>query len=180
MSYPYDSSVSLPDPTPERASLAPSARGQVRGDDAAPMPASAAWRPGCAVGNRQFADLGELDLEAGGTLPGVRMAYESWGTLAPDGSNAVLVLHALTGDSHVHGDAGRGHKSAGWWNEVVGPGKAIDTDEYFVLAPNVLGGCQGTTGPASPAADIRASVPRRRVSGRSRRSDPSPWRPAPS
>ena len=153
VSYPYDSSVSLPDPTPERASLAPSARGQVRGDDAAPMPASAAWRPGYAVGNRQFADLGELDLEAGGTLPGVRMAYESWGTLNAARDNAVLVLHALTGDSHVVGEAGNGHLTPGWWPAMVGPGRPIDTNRYYVVAPNVLGGCQGTTGPASADPD---------------------------
>jgi homoserine O-acetyltransferase len=78
------------------------------------------------------------------------MAYETWGTLDADGSNAVLVLHALTGDSHVTGDAGPGHPTAGWWSQMVGPGRPIDTDRYFVVAPNVLGGCQGTTGPASP------------------------------
>ncbi len=121
--------------------------------DPATLPATGAWVEGDHPGRRTFVRLGSVELDDGTALPDVTMAYESWGTLAPDGSNAVLVLHALTGDSHVHGDAGRGHKSAGWWNEVVGPGKAIDTDEYFVLAPNVLGGCQGTTGPASPAAD---------------------------
>jgi homoserine O-acetyltransferase len=63
------------------------------------------------------------------------------------------VLHALTGDSHVIGPAGPGHPSAGWWPGVVGPGLAIDTDRYFVVAPNVLGGCQGSTGPASLAPD---------------------------
>ncbi|MEK8227617.1 homoserine O-acetyltransferase [Oerskovia sp. M15] len=83
----------------------------------------------------------------------MRVAYETWGTLAPDGSNAVLVLHALTGDSHVVGPTGPGHLSAGWWEAMVGPGAPIDTDRYFVVAPNVLGGCQGTTGPASDAPD---------------------------
>ena len=65
----------------------------------------------------------------------------------------VLVLHALTGDSHVIGSAGPAHPSAGWWPGVVGPGLAIDTDRYFVVAPNVIGGCQGSTGPASLAPD---------------------------
>ncbi|ROS78836.1 homoserine O-acetyltransferase [Cellulomonas sp. PhB143] len=83
----------------------------------------------------------------------MRVAYETWGALAPDGSNAVLVLHALTGDSHVTGPAGDGHRTAGWWEAMVGPGRPIDTDRYFVVAPNVLGGCQGTTGPASSAPD---------------------------
>src|SRR5699024_9713937 len=96
-----------------------------------------------------------LFLEAGGQLPAVTMAYETWGTLNADASNAVLILHALTGDSHVIGEAGDGHLSAGWWEELVGPGKAIDTNKYFVVAPNVLGGCHGTTGPATPSPNGR-------------------------
>lgn len=120
-----------------------------------PVPASAAWRDGDAVGRRQFADLGPFALESGGRLPAVRLAYETWGTLAEDGSNAVLVLHALTGDSHVTGEAGPGHPTAGWWQSMVGPGAPIDTDRYFVVAPNVLGGCQGSTGPASTGPDGR-------------------------
>ncbi|MFE6910795.1 homoserine O-acetyltransferase MetX [Streptomyces erythrochromogenes] len=88
-------------------------------------------------------------LEAGGVLPRVRLAFETWGRLAPDRSNAVLVLHALTGDSHVAGAAGPGHPTAGWWDALVGPGRALDTERWFVVAPNVLGGCQGSTGPAS-------------------------------
>lgn len=121
----------------------------------APVPASAAWREGDPVGNRRFLDIGPLDLEAGGALPQVTMAYETWGTLSPTGDNAVLVLHALTGDSHVTGPAGPGHPTAGWWDSLVGPGRPIDTDHWFVVAPNVLGGCQGTTGPASTAPDGR-------------------------
>ena len=119
------------------------------------MPASGAWREGDPVGDRHFADLGPLDLEAGGHLPAVRLAYETWGTLSPGGDNAVLVLHALTGDSHLAGAAGPGHASAGWWDTLVGPGRPIDTDRWFVVAPNVLGGCQGSTGPASTAPDGR-------------------------
>jgi len=121
----------------------------------APVPASAAWRDGDDVGHRQFVDVGPVELEAGGRLPAVRLAYETWGTLSPTGDNAVLVLHALTGDSHVTGDAGPGHPTAGWWPSLVGPGAPIDTDRYFVVVPNALGGCQGSTGPASIAPDGR-------------------------
>ncbi len=100
-----------------------------------------------------FAHLGPLHLEAGGKLPSVTLAYETWGRLNTAGDNAVLVLHALTGDSHVTGEVEPGHATAGWWSELVGPGKPIDTDRYFVVAPNVLGGCQGSTGPSSAAPD---------------------------
>ena len=65
----------------------------------------------------------------------------------------MLVLHALTGDSHVAGPVGPGHLSPGWWPGIIGPGAPIDTDRFFVVCPNVLGGCQGTTGPASVAPD---------------------------
>ena len=120
-----------------------------------PVPASAAWREGDPAGSRQFHDIGPLDLEAGGRLPQVTVAYETWGTLSPSGDNAVLVLHALSGDSHVTGPAGPGHPTAGWWDTLVGPGLPIDTERWFVVAPNVVGGCQGSTGPASTAPDGR-------------------------
>lgn len=84
------------------------------------------------------------------------MAYESWGRLNNDGTNAVLVEHALTGDSHVVGEAGPEHPTAGWWEGLIGPDAPLDTDELFVVATNVLGGCRGTTGPSSPAPDGRA------------------------
>ncbi len=116
-------------------------------------PATGAWRIGDPVGDRRFARIGRLPLESGASLPDVVIAYETWGELSPARDNAVLVLHALTGDSHVLGPAGPGHPSAGWWPGVVGPGRAIDTDRWFVVAPNVLGGCQGSTGPASLAPD---------------------------
>ncbi len=103
------------------------------------------------MGNRQFVELGPLPLEAGGQLPEVTLAYETWGELSPAGDNAILVLHALTGDSHVVGEAGAGHASAGWWADQIGPGRPLDTNRYFVVAPNVLGGCQGSTGPSSNA-----------------------------
>ncbi|OEV09478.1 homoserine O-acetyltransferase [Streptomyces nanshensis] len=94
-------------------------------------------------------------MESGRTLPGARLAYETWGRLAPDGSNAVLVLHALTGDSHAAGPAGPGHPTPGWWDGLIGPGRALDTGRWFVVAPNVLGGCQGSTGPASTVPNGR-------------------------
>lgn len=120
-----------------------------------PVPASAAWREGDPVGKRQFLDLGPFDLEAGGHLPAVRLAFETWGTLNEARDNAVLIEHALTGDSHVYGPAEPGHLTAGWWETLVGPGAPIDTDRYFVVCANVLGGCQGSTGPASTAPDGR-------------------------
>lgn len=88
-----------------------------------------------------------LRLELGGTLPGVTVVYETYGRLTPDRDNAVLICHALSGDSHVarHDE----QDSPGWWDLVVGPGKTIDTERYFVICCNVLGGCRGTTGPNS-------------------------------
>ncbi|WP_432847359.1 homoserine O-acetyltransferase MetX [Amycolatopsis sp. CA-161197] len=121
-----------------------------------PLPVTGAWRAGDPPGRRQwFTGPGALSLEAGGSLPSYTLAYETWGTLNSDGSNAVLVEHALTGDSHIAGPAEPGHPSAGWWDGLVGPGKALDTDSLFVVAPNVLGGCQGSTGPSSPDPDGR-------------------------
>ena len=116
-------------------------------------PVTGAWRESDPPGDRLFVPIGRLDLERGGSLPFARLAYETWGTLSPSGDNAVLVLHALTGDSHVVGPAKPGHGTSGWWNGIVGPGKPIDTDRWFVVAPNLLGGCQGSTGPASLAPD---------------------------
>ena len=117
------------------------------------IPASGGWRVGDHPGDRRFAELGSFDLELGGHLPHVRVAYETWGQLNADASNAVLVLHALTGDSHVVGPAGRGHVTAGWWDGLIGPGAPIDSGNWFVVAPNVLGGCQGSTGPSSLRPD---------------------------
>jgi homoserine O-acetyltransferase/O-succinyltransferase len=116
-------------------------------------PASGAWREGDPVADRRFAGIGTVVSEAGVRLPGVRIAYETWGELDEDRGNAVLVLHALTGDPHLVGPAGPGQPTAGWWEGVVGPGLALDTDRWFVVAPNILGGCAGTTGPASLAPD---------------------------
>jgi homoserine O-acetyltransferase len=121
-----------------------------------PPPATGAWREGFPVGERRFLDVGDVEVVAGMTLPAVRVAYQTWGRLNEERTNAVYVCHALTGDSHVTGDAGPGHLTAGWWAGLVGPGAPVDTDRWFVVCANVLGGCQGTTGPASLAPDGRA------------------------
>ncbi|WP_098470454.1 homoserine O-acetyltransferase MetX [Serinibacter salmoneus] len=146
--------MATPWQSPERrARIAPSALGQVRAAAGEPPPVTGAWREGDPVGHRRFHEVGDLELEAGGSLPGARLAYETWGTLNAAADNAILLLHGLTGDSHVLGAAGDGHLTPGWWEALVGPGRAIDTNRYFVVAPNVLGGCQGSTGPASIAPD---------------------------
>jgi len=112
------------------------------------------WVEGDPAGDRRFLDLpGPFRPERGGLIPAVRVAYETWGTLDGDGGNAVLVEHALTGDSHVVGPPGPGHPTGGWWDGLIGPGRALDTDRFFVVCANVLGGCQGTTGPSSPGPD---------------------------
>jgi homoserine O-acetyltransferase/O-succinyltransferase len=115
------------------------------------------WLPGDEPGQRRFAVVPaggeEFSLEGGGRLAPVTVAYETWGDLDASRSNAILVLHALTGDSHATGPAGPGHGLAGWWDGLIGPGAPIDSDRYFVVCPNVLGSCQGTTGPASEAPD---------------------------
>jgi homoserine O-acetyltransferase len=115
-------------------------------------PVSGAWRAGDPPGKRQFytfpADR-PFALDGGVTLHEVTVAYETWGTLDERASNAVLLCHAWTGDSHAAGDAGRGHPAPGWWDDLIGPGRPIDTDRWFVVCANVLGGCQGSTGPAS-------------------------------
>jgi len=119
------------------------------------LAATGAWRAGDPVGHRSFhtvagaGDGRRFQLEGGGHLDHIEVAYESWGTLDPGATNAILVCHALTGDSHVAGRSGPGHPTPGWWDALVGPGRALDTDRYFVVCSNVLGGCQGTTGPAS-------------------------------
>ncbi len=107
------------------------------------------------MGRREFLDVGPLELECGGSLPSVRIAYETWGSPSPARDNAVLIEHALTGDSHVTGAAGSGHPTAGWWNGLVGAGRLIDPARHWIVCPNVLGGCQGSTGPSSPASDGR-------------------------
>lgn len=112
-------------------------------------PATGAWRVGDPIGQRRFTPAFELALESGQQLERVTLAYESWGKLNQHADNAILVLHALTGDSHTVGDSGEGHATNGWWNGLIGPGLQIDTERFFVVTPNILGGCQGSTGPSS-------------------------------
>jgi homoserine O-acetyltransferase len=90
-----------------------------------------------------------ITLESGSRLGPVTLAYETYGQLNADRSNAVLVLHALSGDAHAAGFHA-GAKKPGWWDAMIGPGKAFDTDKYFVICSNVVGGCKGSTGPGSP------------------------------
>ncbi len=102
-----------------------------------------AWLEGDDPGDRTFISIGSLLLENGEILPDIAMAYQTWGTLNADKSNAILVNHAMTGWSDV----------TGWWPQMVGPGLPFDTDKYFIICPNVIGGCQGSTGPSSISPD---------------------------
>src|SRR5579862_1549498 len=88
------------------------------------------------------ATFARLDLDSGVTLAPVEIAYETYGTLNQERTNAILVTHAFSGDAHAAGEGG-------WWSSMIGPGKAFDTDRYFVICSNILGGCRGTTGPGS-------------------------------
>ena len=97
-----------------------------------------------------------LPLSWGGELSPVTLAYETWGQLSAKRDNAVLVIHALTGDSHAAGRYADDDPKAGWWDPLIGPGLAFDTDRYFVICSNLVGGCQGSTGPIStnPATGV--------------------------
>ena len=97
-------------------------------------------------------------LRDGGQLPGFTLAYETWGELNADGSNAILLFHALSGSHHAAGfnpaiegvgELWQPEMHDGWWDDMIGPGKALDTQKYFIICANYLGGCYGSTGPAS-------------------------------
>ena len=103
----------------------------------------------CPVSFQDFHSPDPFPLELGGVLPGLTLRYETYGTLLPDKSNAILVPHALSGDHHVAGKYRPDDAKAGWWDVFVGPGKAIDTDRFFVIGVNCIGGCKGSTGPLS-------------------------------
>ena len=123
-------------------------------DTGAPKPVGSDWSAAVGQGGGvlRSIQIGELPLEAGGSLEAVTMAFECWGTLNAAGDNAVLIQHALTGSTHVsRGDS----EEDGWWEGLVGPGEVIDTNKYFVVCANMLGGCYGTTGPSSIASDGR-------------------------
>jgi homoserine O-acetyltransferase len=97
----------------------------------------------------KYYDIEEpIELDSGRTLENVTVAYETYGELDKEKSNAILICHALTGDAHAAGWH-KGDKKPGWWDIVIGPGKALDTEKYFIICSNVLGGCKGTTGPSS-------------------------------
>ncbi|MEE4022411.1 homoserine O-acetyltransferase [Gordonia sp. PKS22-38] len=99
--------------------------------------------------------IGAVSLDNGDRIDDVTLAFQRWGALSASRDNVILTLHALTGDSHVTGPADDEHPTAGWWDGLIGPGCAIDTDEWCVISANVLGGCRGSTGPSSPAPDGR-------------------------
>src|SRR5713226_5126580 len=96
----------------------------------------------------QAVEFDSISLESGANLSPVSVAYETYGALNAAKSNAILILHAFSGDAHA---AGISHETGkpGWWDNTIGPGKAFDTEKYFIICSNVLGGCQGTTGPSS-------------------------------
>lgn len=111
-----------------------------------------------ATSTRFFNSPQEFSLRDGTSLPGITLAYETWGKLNEDGSNAVLLFHALSGSHHAAGtnseipgigDLWQPELHTGWWENMIGSGKAIDTEKLFVICPNYLGGCYGSTGPAS-------------------------------
>lgn len=104
-------------------------------------------------GELAVVNIGSLTLENGTVLDDVEIVVQRWGELSPTRDNVVVVLHALTGDSHVTGPAGPDHPTPGWWDGVAGPGAPIDTDRWCAIATNVLGGCRGSTGPSSIAPD---------------------------
>ena len=106
-----------------------------------------------AEGEVGVVDIGSLTLENGAVIEDVCIAVQRWGELSPARDNVVVVLHALTGDSHITGPAGPGHPTPGWWDGVAGPGAPIDTNRWCAVATNVLGGCRGSTGPSSTAPD---------------------------
>jgi homoserine O-acetyltransferase len=104
-------------------------------------------------GELTVVNIGALTLENGTVLDDVSIAVQRWGELSPTRDNVVVVLHALTGDSHITGPAGPDHPTPGWWDGVAGPGAPIDTDRWCAISTNVLGGCRGSTGPSSIAPD---------------------------
>lgn len=91
----------------------------------------------------------ELDLECGRKLGPITLAYETYGEFSGEKDNAILILHALSGDAHVAGFNSPDEEKPGWWDDMVGPGKAFDTEKYFVICSNIIGGCKGSTGPGS-------------------------------
>jgi homoserine O-acetyltransferase len=107
-------------------------------------------REATSLVERRYATWDEpLPLDSGATLAPITLAYETYGELSPARDNAILLLHALSGDAHAAGRNSMDDRKPGWWDAMVGPGRPFDTDRYFVICSNVLGGCQGSTGPSS-------------------------------
>src|SRR5690242_4401739 len=102
-----------------------------------------------AEGEIGVVEIGDLTLESGVVLPAVSIAVQRWGDLSAAKDNVVMVLHALTGDSHITGPVGPDHPTPGWWDGVAGHGATIDTTRWCAIATNALGGCRGSTGPRS-------------------------------
>jgi len=100
------------------------------------------------VGTKHYRYEDDIELESGKKFGPLDIAYETYGKLNGDRSNAILVCHSLTGDAHAAGWHPDDEKP-GWWDNMIGPGKAFDTERYFVISTNSLGGCKGTTGPSS-------------------------------
>jgi len=101
------------------------------------------------VKTQYFLPTQSLSLECGKVLGEITIAYETYGELSPNKDNAVLVCHALSGDAHAAGNHTEDSPKPGWWETMIGPGKALDTDKYYIICSNVLGGCMGTSGPSS-------------------------------
>ncbi len=108
------------------------------------------YDPGVGLVDRKYATWIEpLQLESGASFGPITLAYETYGSLNARRDNAILLQHALSGDAHAAGRHSWNDRKPGWWDAMVGPGRAFDTDKYFVICSNVLGGCQGSTGPGS-------------------------------
>ena len=120
----------------------------------APSPVPARQMPGLGVVEQRmlcftFPPNAPFRLALGGQLPEFELAYETYGTLNAAGDNAILLIHALTGDAHAAGKRHPDDRKTGWWDPMIGPGRPLDTDKYYVICANALGGCSGSTGPLS-------------------------------
>jgi len=118
-------------------------------NDAAELPGQAEGGEVGLVEVQDFVSPQAFAFAGGGTIPGFTLRYETYGRLDRERSNAVLVCHALSGDHHCAGIHRLSDRKPGWWNNLIGPGKALDTNRFFVIGVNCLGGCQGSTGPGS-------------------------------
>ena len=152
-----------------RASLALAMAGRYHAQVTKPETKSRGPREGSVgIVETQYLDLGRpLPLDCGRELSQIRIAYETYGTLSPARDNVILVCHALSGDAHAAGYSAKPPEESaldgfgaderdiakktglGWWDGMIGPGKAFDTDDYYIVSTNLLGGCRGTTGPSS-------------------------------